>query len=212
VIKKDISYEDLDGNTVVKTFHFNLSTAELADMALTSEGGGGLADEIRKIQATADTNLVLKSFKKILEASVGKRVGDRFVKDEETKSDFMDTEAYGSLFMELATDPAKMIEFVRGVIPKNLETRLNQQITDQGLQVEGWTQPERKVETVLVDLEAVAASIPKAEEPKDDITKYTRAQLMEMDEDKFYTLVGSDSRKWTKAVLSIAMARRAAEK
>jgi len=133
-------------------------------------------------------------------------VGDRFVKDEETKSDFMDTEAYGSLFMELATDPAKMIEFVRGVIPKNLETRLNQQITDQGLQVEGWTQPVREVETVQVDLANVA------EEPKDDITKYTRAQLMEMDEDKFYTLVGSDSRKWTKAVLSIAMARRAAEK
>src|SRR6185369_4716705 len=69
VIKKDISYEDLDGNTVIETFHFNLSTAELADMALTSEGGGGLADEIRKIQATSDVNLVLKSFKKILEAS-----------------------------------------------------------------------------------------------------------------------------------------------
>jgi hypothetical protein len=212
VIKKDISYEDLDGNTVIETFHFNLSTAELADMALTSEGGGGLADEIRKIQATSDVNLVLKSFKKILEASVGKREGNRFVKDAETRSNFMDTEAYGSLFMELATDPPKMIEFIRGVIPKNLETRLNQQMADQGLDIQGWTQPERKVETVQVDLEAVPADVPVAEEPKDDITQYTRAQLMEMDEDKFYNLVGSDSRKWTKAVLSIAMARRAAEK
>ena len=206
MIKKDISYEDLDGNTVIETFHFNLSTAELADMALTSEGGGGLADEIRKIQATSDVNLVLKSFKKILEASVGKREGNRFVKDAETRSNFMDTEAYGSLFMELATDPPKMIEFIRGVIPKNLETRLNQQMADQGLEIEGWTPTERKVETVQVDL------APSAEEPKDDVTKYTRAQLMEMDEDKFYNLVGSDSRKWTKAVLSIAMARRAAEK
>lgn len=218
MIKKDVTYENLDGVQVTKTFFFNLSKAELAEMALTSDGGGGLADEIRAIQETPDINLILKSFRNILSAAVGVRVGDRFIKNDEVRSELMDTEAYGELFMELVTDASKAVEFIKGVIPNNVKDIVNKKIAHDGLTIEGWDVPERKVETVApveayIEQAGKDAGVPEAEiKLAKDISQYTRADLMEMSEDAFYDLVGTDSRKWNKAVLSIAMARRAANK
>ena len=43
--------------------------------------------------------------------------GRRFIKNQEVRDAFAQTEAYSDLFMELATDSKFAAEFVAGVIP-----------------------------------------------------------------------------------------------
>ena len=224
MIKKPVTYENLDGEMVTKDFFFNLSKSELAEMALTSESGAGLADEIRIVQETSDIKTILKSFKSIISAAVGRRVGDRFIKDDETRSDLMDTEAYGELFMEIATDSKKAVDFIRGIIPASVLQTVDKKITDEGLLVEGWTPTERKVETLVGVLDEsspanvtvstdlmgnIEATVEQPGEPKKNITMYTRKELMEMSQDEFFEVAGRDASQWSKGVLGIAMARRA---
>ena len=41
MLKRNITYEDFDGNTVTEAFYFNLSKAELMEMEFTRAGGLG---------------------------------------------------------------------------------------------------------------------------------------------------------------------------
>ncbi len=87
-------------------------------------------------------------------------------------------------------------------------------MAEEGLQLEGWSQPTRDVETVSAPVltEPLTTDLTIAEKPVRKLEDYTRAELIEMDGVLFDKLVGTDVRTMSKALLSIAMARRAAEK
>ena len=54
-------------------------------------------------------------------AAYGKKSPDgrRFIKNNEIREEFTQTEAYSIIFMELATDADKAAEFINGIIPAN---------------------------------------------------------------------------------------------
>jgi hypothetical protein len=120
VLKKEITYKDLDGNSVTDTFYFNLSKRELAEMQLMA--GGSLADQLQEIVKSNDTALIIQNFKMILEKSFGVRAEDnkRFIKDPELFKAFSETDAYDELFMEILTNATFAAEFINGVMPKEL--------------------------------------------------------------------------------------------
>ena len=47
--------------------------------------------------------------------------GKRFIKSEELRTEFSQTEAYSELYMELVTDTNAAITFFNGLIPNNLK-------------------------------------------------------------------------------------------
>ena len=47
--------------------------------------------------------------------------GKRFIKNDDIRDGFAQTEAYSELFMELATDANAAASFVNGIVPKDLE-------------------------------------------------------------------------------------------
>ena len=53
--------------------------------------------------------------------------GRKFVKNDEVRDNFQQTEAYSALFMELATNADAAAEFVNGIIPKLPEDRNKKQ-------------------------------------------------------------------------------------
>ena len=120
MLKKSITYKDLDGNDVSEDFYFNLTKAEIAEMQLSYEGG--LTTYLTRIVAANSGREIIEACKEILSASVGRRSEDgrRFIKSKEITEDFMQTEAYSDLFMELITDAGKCVEFVKGVVPSDL--------------------------------------------------------------------------------------------
>ena len=118
MIKKTITYTDYDGNNRTEDFYFNLTKAEVMEMEMSTDGG--LEKMINKIIQTTDTKKIIEIFKSIILKSYGEKSPDgrRFIKNDELREAFSQTEAYSQLFMELATDAKAATDFVNGVIPQ----------------------------------------------------------------------------------------------
>lgn len=118
MLKKTITYTDYDGVQRTEDFYFNLSKAEIAEMELST--AGGLDKTINRIVAEQDGARIIALFKDLVLKSYGKKSDDgrRFIKNQELRDDFAQTEAYSDLFMELATDADAAAAFVNGIVPK----------------------------------------------------------------------------------------------
>lgn len=119
MLKRTINYEDFDGNSVSSTHYFHFSKAELVELEASYDGG--LEATIKQIVSAESTMELITIFKKIIMDSYGVRVdSQRFVKNDEVRTAFMESPAYSALFMELATDADAAATFMNGVLPKDL--------------------------------------------------------------------------------------------
>jgi hypothetical protein len=117
MIKKTIKYIDYDNNQRSEELYFNLSKAELTEMELGTEFG--MANLLGQIVETEDVKQIMEILKSIIIKSIGKKSPDgrRFIKSQEIIDNFIQTEAYTELFMELTSDAEQANAFVRGIIP-----------------------------------------------------------------------------------------------
>lgn len=124
MLKKTITYTDYNDVERKEDFYFNLSKAEIMEMEMSTTGG--LTEMINKIVATQDTPQIVKIFKELILKAYGEKSADgkRFVKVDENGTPlsigFSETEAYSTLFMELATDADAASAFVNGIVPKDV--------------------------------------------------------------------------------------------
>jgi len=117
MLKKNITYTDYDGNERTEDLYFNLSRAEVIEMEVSHTGG--LVNTINKIIAEQDSKRLIEIFKDLIIKAYGEKSldGRRFVKSQEVKDAFVQTEAYSELFMELATNAGSAVAFVNGITP-----------------------------------------------------------------------------------------------
>lgn len=120
MLKKTITYEDFNGETVSEDFFFHLSKAELVELELSHDGG--LSETLKRIVIAEDSKSIIAEFKNIILTAYGKRSDDgrRFIKNQEFRDEFVSTEAYSVLFMELVTDTDAAIEFINGIVPAGM--------------------------------------------------------------------------------------------
>lgn len=121
MLKKVITYVDYDGKERTETFYFNLSKAEIAEMEMSTEGG--LVKQIQNIIDAQDGKRIIEIFKQIVLNSYGEKSpdGKRFIKSQELREAFSQTEAYSNLFIELATNAEEATAFVNGIVPEVLK-------------------------------------------------------------------------------------------
>lgn len=125
MLTKTIKYTDYNGVEREETFLFNLSKAELMEMELGITGG--LSAMLRNIIQSQDTPQLIKIFKELVLKAYGEKSSDgkRFVKVDEKGNPlsvgFSQTEAYSNLFMELATDSIAAANFVKGIVPNDID-------------------------------------------------------------------------------------------
>lgn len=117
MLKKTISYVDFDGNKRTEDFYFNLTKAEVTEMEMSTEGG--LVKMLEKIVSTQDSKRIIEVFKELILKAYGEKSpdGKRFIKTQELREAFSQTEAYSELFMELATNADASAAFVNGIVP-----------------------------------------------------------------------------------------------
>lgn len=120
MLKKTISYVDYNGTKRTEDFYFNLTKAEISEMEL--EIPGGMSEMLKRITAAQDTPSLVKIFKDLILRSYGVKSDDgrRFIKSEQLKEEFSQTEAYSELFMELATNADAASAFINGIIPADI--------------------------------------------------------------------------------------------
>lgn len=121
MLKKTIAYIDYNGTTRKEDFYFNLTQAEVTELEVSVEGG--LVEMINRIVAAQNGKVIIETFKDIILRAYGEKSPDgrRFIKNQEVRDAFTQTEAYSNLFMELATDAKAASEFVNGIVPTKTE-------------------------------------------------------------------------------------------
>lgn len=126
MLKKTITYTDFDGQQRTEDHYFNLTQAELTEMELSLNGG--LSQLLEKIIQENDQRQIIEYFKKIVIGAYGIKGldGRTFMKNDQIREEFASTMAYSEIFMELATDADKAAEFVKGIMPADMDKRLGQ--------------------------------------------------------------------------------------
>lgn len=113
---KTFKYVNFDGKEVEEEYYFHLSKAELMEMELSAYGG--LEMLIKRLIEEKNSEELVKIFKRIILSSVGQKSydGNRFIKNDEIRTNFYQTEAYSQLFCELIQNPDYANEFINAVI------------------------------------------------------------------------------------------------
>lgn len=121
MLKKTITFKDLDGNPVTEDFYFNISRAEATKRAMVM--GDPFLERLKRLNAEKDGQLIIDTFEDILRSAVGRRHENnrQFVKSPEISDYFMQSGAYDTFFMELISSPDSGAEFVRGILPSAAE-------------------------------------------------------------------------------------------
>ncbi|MDD3288115.1 MAG: hypothetical protein PHX43_03820 [Alphaproteobacteria bacterium] len=117
MLKKTITYTDYEGVERKEDFYFNLTKAEVTEMELSTEGS--FSKYLEKIIAAKNQKEVIEVFKMLILKAYGEKSADgrRFIKNQQLREEFSQTEAYSEFFMELATDTASAEAFVKGILP-----------------------------------------------------------------------------------------------
>lgn len=123
MLVKEIKYTDYNGKERVEKFYFNLSKPELLEMEASEEGG--MTEYINKIVAEQDAKKIIGFFKELINKAYGVKSADgkRFIKSPELSEEFMQSEAYSELFMELASNAEEAANFVNGIVPKDFAAK-----------------------------------------------------------------------------------------
>lgn len=133
MLNKTITYTDYNGVERTETFYFHLNKAEIAKMEMSINGG--LAERIQRIVAAQDQAELIKIFEDMIQRAYGIKSldGKKFEKSPEILADFVQTEAYSQLFMELATDSDAAAKFINGIIPADLAKQAAEIAAQQGI-------------------------------------------------------------------------------
>ena len=121
MIKKEITFENLEGEKVTRTYWFNLNKAELAKMQVRHN------DFRSYIQAVIDSDnmeRIIGVFDELLSLAYGVRGDDgvTFHKSEAAWERFKNSDAYSELFVELLSNPKQTGLFFAGLVPKEFQS------------------------------------------------------------------------------------------
>lgn len=130
MLAKTVTYTDYNGVERKETFYFNLTEAELTEMQMSEYGG--LTNMLQKIIDSQDSKAIMREFKNLILAAYGVKSDDgkRFIKNDQVREEFSQTEAFSEIYMELLTDSDAAAAFVNGIVPAKFAKALEQKATE----------------------------------------------------------------------------------
>ena len=200
MLKRSISFHDLDGDLRTQDFYFNMTMPEVTELELDMVGG--MSNYWISMVVRKDAKNMLKSFKDLIAMAYGERSNDgiTFLKEDPITGRplgrrFLQTDAYTTLFLELLGPQATsndFVEFLKQILPLELVDSM----------------PKDLENVQLPANESVLKVVP---EEKTLIEHYSRQEQLEMSPEKFVELAGTDPQKWTHQVMQVAFQRKNVE-
>lgn len=123
MLKKTVTYEDYNGNTVSEDLFFNINPVEMARM--NDMYPGGAIAYFENIQSSQDAIKMMEVISDIVLYAYGVKSedGKRFIKNEQIKKDFEHSEAFIAVILDLLTSETAGVEFMTAILPKKLVKR-----------------------------------------------------------------------------------------
>lgn len=121
MLKEHLIYNDFDGNRRERDFYFNLTPQEVSEMESSIKGG--MSTFLTRITQENDEQELVKYFKEFLLMSYGKKSddGESFVKNEQIRNEFKSSMAFSEFWMRFLTEEHAFENFVKGVLPKDMD-------------------------------------------------------------------------------------------
>lgn len=119
MLKKEITFNDFNGNEVTKVFYFNLSVDETLELGLSYDGG--LESYIQRLIESEDVMEIYQILKKIVLMSYGEKSDDglRFIKTLEAQKAFSETNAFSDLMFSFIQKPEEAAKFINAIVPND---------------------------------------------------------------------------------------------
>lgn len=123
MLKKTVTYEDYNGNTVSEDLFFNINPVEMARM--NDMYPGGAIAYFENIQSSQDAIKMMEVISDIVLYAYGVKSedGKRFIKNKQIKEEFEQSEAFVAIISDLLTSETAGVEFMTAVLPKKLVKR-----------------------------------------------------------------------------------------
>lgn len=131
---KHIKWTDFNGVEREEDFYFHLFKSDILEMELGKSGG--LSEYLSNIIKTQDAPALISMFKDLICKSFGVKSldGKSFTRPADKLEEFKGTEAFSQLFMELATDDEKALEFVQGILPADVQKEMQKADFKEGVE------------------------------------------------------------------------------
>lgn len=124
MLKKTITYEDFDDNTVTDTLYFNITKTELSENFHLIEKFESLQKifEVKHDLPMEEIQQILDFVKTLMKLSYGIKSSDgkSFEKSHELWTKFTQTAAYDTFTFSLFENPEEANDFMIGIFPKDL--------------------------------------------------------------------------------------------
>lgn len=123
---KTIKFIDFNGNEQEREYYFHLSKTEILKMEASKSGG--LDKVLERIVKDKNYKEIVEFIEDIIMRAYGVKSVDglTFDKTEAIRQAFKDSPAYDQLFIELATDSNKLIDFINCIIPEDMKDEVEQ--------------------------------------------------------------------------------------
>ena len=124
MIKKTVTFKDLNGKERTETHYFHFYEAEIMEMELSVEGG--FSARVQKMIDAQDQPSLIAAIKKFVLDAYGVKSDDgrQFIKNDAVRAAFVQSPAYSKIFMELVLNDVVAAEFVKGVVPDDMKGKV----------------------------------------------------------------------------------------
>ena len=120
MIRRLIAFTDFNGEAQVEEHFFHMGKSELLNMELGVDGG--MEAMLKTLVANENQSGMIGVIKDFIVKSYGVKSpdGKRFEKTDAIRDAFLESPAFDALFMEMITNVEGAIEFMNGILPKDL--------------------------------------------------------------------------------------------
>jgi hypothetical protein len=128
MIKITVKYDNLDDEEVTRDLYFHMSMRQLTELEVGSNGG--LYARLLALVQSENKGQMLQLFEEIVGLAYGERQDnnpDDFLKNKAVTERFLSSLAYDALFSKLVSDETEMINFINGLVPKELMAQVEAQ-------------------------------------------------------------------------------------
>lgn len=124
MLQREFTYKGYDGEMHTDTWLFNLTQADLLKLNMGSFGG--LDDLMKRMIREDRPKELVDMFEALILSAVGEKSPDgrRFIRTQEIRDEFYQTEAYSQLFTELVTNGEKLKAFILAIIPDEISAKI----------------------------------------------------------------------------------------
>lgn len=201
MIKKSITFPNLNGEQITRDFYFNVNLDEAIEKEMTD----GVSDKFKQLTETESGEDAYWIMKDLVVMAYGERDEDgiTFNKTPEITRKFTQTGAFSALLVEFVKDTKAAADFFNGLFPEGMMDEVLKAVEASKEQT-----PEKTQHPLAMKPDARQRKpVEDVSLPEKTFEDFTDGELLQMPDEEFQKLVPHAAKDMSKKQLQIAMQR-----